>query len=419
MSEDDKEHRTEVALFRYRVIVPLLDLSGAQRARGMRELAAKTWSIPGSRRTRVAETTIRDWLLIYRKSGFDGLMPKRREDRGKPRRLSEDAVETLITVRKDNPGLGVPDVVSRARDKHGLTDSISLSSVYRLFHAEDLMNPPAAPRDRRRFAYEHAGELWMSDVMHGPSCSDGRRRRKTYMIAILDDCTRVVAWSAFAFSEDAASFLAVFKQALIRRGKPARLYVDNGGAYRSRHLAIVCARLGIALIHATPYQPAGKGKIERYLRTCRQRFLPTLENADTTSLERLNRRLAAWVEGEYHHTPHRGLDRMTPLDKWAACSSRIPLFGHDVDLDDLFLKEVDRKVNKDRTVSLDNRLYEVEAALVGRKVTLRFDPEAPPGRPLRVVVDGRDAGLAWPLDSHANARIRRNPIAFRDFDKED
>jgi len=46
--------------------------------------------------------------------------------------------------------------------------------------------------DRRRFAFAHAGELWMSDVMHGPSVLTAERpRRKTYLIAFLDDATRV------------------------------------------------------------------------------------------------------------------------------------------------------------------------------------------------------------------------------------
>ena len=52
----------------------------------------------------------------------------------------------------------------------------------------------------------------------------------------------------------------MFKNALIRRGLPLRLYVDNGANYRSQQLALVCAKLGIALIHARPYQPAGKSK---------------------------------------------------------------------------------------------------------------------------------------------------------------
>ena len=76
----------------------------------------------------------------------------------------------------------------------------------------------------------------------------------------LDDATRVIPFAAFAFSENTTAFLPVFKNALIRRGLPLRLYVDNGANYRSQQLALVCAKLGIALIHARPYQPAGKSK---------------------------------------------------------------------------------------------------------------------------------------------------------------
>jgi putative transposase len=57
-----------------------------------------------------------------------------------------------------------------------------------------------------------------------------------------------------------AAFLPVFKQALLRRGIPKRLYVDNGALYRSTQLTLVCAKLGITLIHARPYMPQGKGK---------------------------------------------------------------------------------------------------------------------------------------------------------------
>lgn len=83
----------------------------------------------------------------------------------------------------------------------------------------------------------------------------GRERRKAYLIAFLDDATRVIPYAAFALSENTAAFLPVFKQALTRRGLPERLYVDNGSNFRSHHLALVCAKLGVALIHARPYQP--------------------------------------------------------------------------------------------------------------------------------------------------------------------
>ena len=146
----------------------------------------------------------------------------------------------------------------------------------------------------------------MSDVMHGPTVgsdsNDQRRRSKTYLIAFIDDATRVIPQARFTFAESAEKFLPVLKQALIRRGIPLRLYVDNGANYRSRHLSLVCAKLGICLIHARPCQPAGKGKIERFFRTCRAQLLPVLGAADTGSLDAVNRRLWAWVEGEI--SPH-------------------------------------------------------------------------------------------------------------------
>ena len=185
-----------------------------------------------------------------------------------------------------------------------------------------------------------------------------------------------------------------------------RLYVDNGANYRSRQLAVVCAKLGIALIHARPYQPAGKGKIERFFRTLRAAWLSHLDAEATSSLEALNRSLWAWVEGEYHQSPHRGLDGRTPLEQWA-------LTGENVrypppDLDDLFLFEVTRRVMKDRTVSLHRRLYEVDAILVGQSVILRYDPQAPASRPLEVIHDGRPAGQATRLNAYANTAVKRD-----------
>ena len=93
-----------------------------------------------------------------------------------------------------------------------------------------------------------------------PDGRDRRRRRKAYLLAVIDDATRVIPHAAFAFSESAEAFLPVLRQALLKRGVPQRLYCDNGASYRSRHLAVVCASLGIHLIHARPYEPAGKTK---------------------------------------------------------------------------------------------------------------------------------------------------------------
>ena len=129
-------------------------------------------------------------------------------------------------------------------------------------------------------------------------------------------------------------------------------------------------------------------------------------------------------------------DGKTPLDQWGLAGGEVRYVDAAVDLDDLFLFEAKRRVMKDRTVSLDGRLYEVDALLVGHTVTLRYDPSVPPTRPLQVVHDGRDAGLATILDAYANTAVKRarpsrhiepdrpapepppSPLALRDLDRQ-
>jgi putative transposase len=419
MFDPDDDHRQAVALFRYGVIADLVHVppGSAGITERLRTKASKDYVIPGSRRTRVAVETIRDWLKRYRRGGFDALLPKPRADRGQPRRLPDTVAEALIAIKEQHPKLSVRRVIERACASGQIPADLTppSSTVHRLLTREGLMvkktdTPTGA--DRRRFVFRHAGELWMSDVMHGVTVGDGQgRRKKTYLIAFIDDATRVIPYAAFAFAENTVAFLPVFKQALIRRGIPERLYVDNGANYRSRQLALVCAKLGTALIHARPHQPQGKGKIERFFRTLRAALLTQLTGADTVSLDALNRRLWGFIEGEYHHTPHRGLDGKTPLEQWALVGD--PVRFPDAGLNELFLFEAKRRVMNDRTVSLNGRIYEVDAILVGETVILRYDPAVPPTRPLAVVHQGQPAGQATPLDAYANTTVRRDRPSWR------
>ncbi|MCP4901724.1 MAG: transposase [bacterium] len=162
------------------------------------------------------------------------------------------------------------------------------------------------------------------------------------------------------------------------------------------------------MIHARPYRPQGKGKIERFFRSLRGQLLTRLTPEDTQSLEALNRRLHVWLQSEYHHSPHRGLEGQTPLERWAQTAAEVRFPETGLDLDELFLFETTRKVQKDRTVSLNGTLYEVDAALVGERVTLRYDPAAPASRPIQVWHDSRQIQLAKPVDLYANCFVKRH-----------
>jgi transposase InsO family protein len=410
----DAEHRKRVALFRYGVIADLLHIKRGERGlyAKLREKAAQDWEIPGTLRRKVEAETIRGWLSDYRRGGFDALLPKLRRDAGSARAIPQELADLLSETKEQHPdfsvGLVIDHVTRFARVPEGVV--LAPSTVHRILSRAGLMQKkqgePTA-KDRRRFAFEKAGELWMSDVMHGPAVAVSGRQRKAYLLALIDDATRLVPYAAFTLSENASTFLTVLEQGIRRRGIPKRLYVDNGAAFRAQHLALVCAKLGITLIHARPYTPQGKGKMERWFRTVRLQLLPTLQPEDRRSLEAINRRLWAWVEGEYHRSPHRGLDGETPADRWAMHSDEVRLPTGD--LAELFLFEQKRRVQADRTISLDGVAYEVDAILVGETVVLRYDPARPrEQRAVQIWHQGKQIQIARRVDTYANCFVRRD-----------
>ena len=204
MIDPSTDPRHAVALFRYGLIADLVHLPPGTKGLYQRiaEKAAVDYAIPRSTRTRVAAETIRDWLKRYRAGGFDALLPRPRADRGHARALPEAVVDLLVTLKEDQPRLSVPLLIRAARASGQVPPELPLpsSTVHRLLSRRGLMRKaPDAPTDldRRRFAFERAGELWMSDVMHGPPVGvGGKLKRKSYLIACLDDATRVVPFAA-------------------------------------------------------------------------------------------------------------------------------------------------------------------------------------------------------------------------------
>ncbi len=149
-----------------------------------------------------------------------------------------------------------------------------------------------------------------------------------------------------------------------------------------------------------------KGKIERWFRTIRLQFLPILTKNDMQNLASMNRALWLYIEIEYHRTRHRML-KETPLDCWANIGQRVRYPEPGVDLEDLFLFESKRKVQKDRTVSLNGMIYEIDAALVGETVTLRYNP-AEQGKCIEVCHNNQFVQEAKLVDTYANCFVKRD-----------
>ena len=403
MTEDEK---MEVAVFRYSVIsdfVNGIEMSRAEKSRLMENKCERKWPIPFSQKTRISRETINHWIRIYNGGGVKALRPKDRSDQGRSRAMDDDTCETLICLRKELPAATVPHLIEQMNQRQLVTPGTVLKSttVYRFLHQQDLMRLSRSnPVDRRKFEAELPNDLWQSDVMHGPKIDVGGRQKKTYLIAILDDHSRLIVYARFYLSERLASYLDAFENALSRRGLPRKLYVDNGAAFRSKHLQYITASLAITLIHAKPYKPQGKGKIERWFRTVRSRFLPY---AATTTLPELNGALEQYVDDDYHQKKHSATGQ-TPLNRFTSqmqCLRAAP-----EELKDHFRKVALRKVNRDRTVTLDGSIYEAPVALIGKRVELLYhqsDVES-----IEVKYKSKSYGMLRPVDLAVNYRVKRD-----------
>ena len=236
--------------------------------------------------------------------------------------------------------------------------------------------------------------------MHGPKVDVEGKMRKTYLIAIIDDHSRLIVYARFYLSETLASYLDAFENALARRGLPRKLYVDNGAAFRSKHLEYITASLAITLIHAKPYQPEGKGKIERWFKTVRSRFLTGIT---ATTLSELNAALDRWLDEDYQQKKHRATGQ-TPFKRFTSqmhCLRSAP-----ANLKDFFRNVARRKVAKDRTITLNGRIYEGPVALIGKRVELLYHESEP--EKLEVKYRNQSFGMARPVNLTVNSRVKRD-----------
>jgi transposase InsO family protein len=405
MTESEKQ---TVAIFRFSVIhefVGGIRLSRGEQKRLLQDKCARKWSIPFSDRTRISRSAILRWIKLYKESGeqLESLYPQDRSDKGKSRAIDKESGLNLIHLRREMPGATVPVLIHTMKERGLLPPGKDLkpTTVYRFLHAENLMNPPVGQlQDRRKFEAELPNDIWQSDVMHGPMVTVGERRRKSYLIAFIDDHSRLVPYARFYLSERLLSFLDAFEKALLKRGLPRKLYVDNGAAYRSKHLEHITASLGIALIHSSPYKPQGRGKVERWFRTVRGQFLTEVRQM---SLDELNCAFELWLKQVYHQRTHSATGK-TPLERFTSrmeCLRAAP-----ENLKDHFRTIARRRVAKDRTVTLDGYLFEAPVKLIGQRVDLLYHKDNP--KTVEVRWQQKSYGYLTPVDLKVNCQVKRD-----------
>ena len=363
--------------------------------------------------------TISTWLYRFKKHGITSIENKTRSDKNQYRKvqaneLAEAIHEVLPHLGKSKNGTFVKSTLYRQLIKQNFFQRSQLSptSFYRMVKENELLNESVTQKLRQSFAMQFANELWQADTMFGPAIKQANGKwRKTFLIAFIDDASRVITHAEFFYRDNTDNMVDAFRTALYKRGKPERLYFDNGANYTSKEILQACVRLEIKLSHAPVRDGAAKGKIERFFRGFRDRFLTQYPNFE--SLEELNQKTQQWIEEDYNSAYHSGT-QMVPVDRFNLDLSRVQYLTDDQYSEEVFFVEEDRKVTKTNVFSINNQKYECPVDLREKKIQVRFDRN----KLDRFIVyfNGKRMGEAMRLNLHHNANQVRHNLKREDDD---
>ena len=147
----DDELKKRIGVFRYGVIADIAGsrkLAWGERKRLIKDKCARKWQIPGSQRSSISKSTIKEWIARYRASGskLESLYPKGRRDRGKSRAVGQDTAQGLLALRKELPELTLPVFMREAKQRKIILPGmrVTYSTLYRFLQTEGLLKKPSS-----------------------------------------------------------------------------------------------------------------------------------------------------------------------------------------------------------------------------------------------------------------------------------
>lgn len=373
-----QEKKHDIALMRYSVISPIITgLSGDYPSLDAfyRDASKKGVVSPDGTVKHFSSATIERWYRNYKKGGFDALIPEGRVDEGRPRKLDADLQEQIKYLKQNYPRMSAAAVFRQLHDNGSIiSGQVSESTVNRYLNQLALELKTATNQDMRRYERPHINEVWCGDSSVGPYLkTDDGRKRKVYILALIDDASRFIAGIDVFFHDNFVNLVSVMKSAVAKYGRPQMFNFDNGKSYRNKQMELLAARIGSVVHYDQPYTPTQKAKIERWFRTMKDQWMSSLDIRDFHTLDELRGSLFAYVNA-YNHSPHSSLKGISPQERFFS----EPDFFHRLPEDDLdkhFLLEIERRVSSDSVIVIDQVEYEVGCRFAKQRIKLRYSPD--------------------------------------------
>ena len=407
----------EMAYFRFALIAPVIqgtfnDDSVAAYCRRVTETPALK---PDGSLFQYKPATLERWANLYKAGGMEALMPRERSDKGSVRRLTDEAINEVYKLKERFPKLDAVQIHSRLVQDGLIPASVSPRTLQRFIKANNLKAAAASGplKDRKAFEEPFFGSMWQADTCFFPHVPDGGgKKQRTYLIAIVDDHSRMVVGARLFFEDNSYSFQKVFKDSVSAFGIPNKLYVDHGPSYENSQLSFICGSIGTVLIHAPVRDGAAKGKCERMFGTLKSRWLNGLDLGQILSIDDFNRELNEAVRS--HNLYVNSSTGQAPMDRFLATRGHIRCPGPDGWLDECFMNRVTRKVRNDASLSINNIQFDAPMQFIRQTVEVRFLPDA--------LADAYifDNDARYPLkatDKQDNSRARRASGLSVDYSK--
>jgi len=246
------EHGSGKLLRRYEMIAPLLNenIEASER----RRLRAQILESSG-----ISERSLRRHIQTYKKSGYRSLADIPRSDKGSLRAVPEAAVNEAVKLRQELPSRSVRRIIEILEGekivKPGEVSRTSLNRhlAQRGYGSAQLRAEGKAAQPSSRFERKRRNDLFQADIKYGPALVSNGAKKKTYLLTIIDDKTRMVMHAEFYDNQRLPILEDCFRKALLKFGKPSDILVDNGKIFVSKWFKLACARLGIRHIAAKPF----------------------------------------------------------------------------------------------------------------------------------------------------------------------
>jgi len=407
-----EEKFQQIALFRYSLIASAVTetYEAPSLAQHFRNIAARKHLYPDGKYADVSFHSLERWFYRYRKFGLVGITPKARADIGKPRALTHDAINRIHEIKEQFPYITGKAVYKKLIESgHVNAADTSLATVHRYIKNNGMKSISKNAQEVKAFEMEFANDCWQADTSNSAVIMYAGKKRQTYLIAFIDDASRIITHKQHYFNDNAVNMQDSFKQAIAKFGIPKMIFVDLGGPYDNLQLRLICASLGIVLAHGRPREAKGRGKVERHFRTVKDGWLNCTDWNAFSSLDDVDASLDEFLSKEYTNSVHSSIN-CTPKQRFMRDYDKI----RHIPIEELnfhFLHRKECKVYNDATVKLDGTVYEAPQQFIGSKIKIRYLP-TDKSELFIFSDDGKSLHTIHPVKKVDNSKIKRASIDY-------